>query len=108
MIAASVVPTGRGGGAGENGCELQAAPRHGVTAAGANSGATARRWRYCSSVISIAPPDIATKRGEDHAVDGSHGGEEGGGVKDDNDDKYHKGGEEELGALPSCCCPLLR
>ncbi len=58
-------------------------------------------------MISVVPPDIAAKRGEDPAVNGSYGGEEGGGIKDDDDDKYHKGGEEELGAPPSCRRPLL-
>ncbi len=58
-------------------------------------------------MISVAPPDIASKRGEDPAVDGSHGGEEGGGVEDDDDDNYHEGGEEESGTPPSCRCPLL-
>ncbi len=43
-------------------------------------------------MISFAPPGVAAERGEDPAVDGSHGGEEGGGVEDDNDDEYHKGG----------------
>jgi hypothetical protein len=58
-------------------------------------------------VISVAPPDIAAERGEDHAVNGSHGEEEGGGIEDDNDDKYHEGRDEELGAPPSCRRPLL-
>ncbi len=62
---------------------------------------------YSSSVISVVPPDIAAKRGEDPVVDGSHGREEGGGVKDDDDNKYHKEGGEEGGAPPSCFCPLL-
>ncbi len=96
-----------GGGAGENRRESRAAPRRVVTAASANGGAAARRRRYCSSGISVAPPDIAVERGEDHAVDGSHGREEGGGIKDDDDNKYHEGGEEESGAPPSCRCPLL-
>jgi hypothetical protein len=43
-------------------------------------------------VISVAPPGVAAERGEDPAVEGSHGGEEGGGVEDDDDDKYHEGG----------------
>jgi hypothetical protein len=43
-------------------------------------------------MISVAPPGVTAERGEDPAVNGSHGGEEGGGVEDDNDDKYHKGG----------------
>ncbi len=92
---------------GENGRKLRATPRRVVTAAGTNSGAAACRWRYCSSVISVAPPDIAAERGEDHAVDGSHSEEEGGGVEVDDDNKYHEGGEEESGAPPSCRRPLL-
>ncbi len=55
-------------------------------------GAVAHRQRYSSSVISIALPGFAAKRGEDPAVNGSHSGEEGGGVKDDDNDKYHEGG----------------
>jgi hypothetical protein len=43
-------------------------------------------------MISIAPSGVTTERGEDPAVDGSHGGEEGGGVEDDDNDGYHKGG----------------
>jgi hypothetical protein len=50
-------------------------------------GATARCWRYSSSVISVAPPGVAAERGEDPVVDGSHGGEQGGGVEDDEDDE---------------------
>jgi hypothetical protein len=64
-----------------------------AAAAGADvSGVAARRLRYSSSVISIAPPGVAAERGEDPAVDGSHREEEGGGVKDDDEDEYHKGG----------------
>ncbi len=66
----------RGGGAGENGRELRAPSRRVVAAAGANGGAAARHRRYSSSVISVVPPNIAAERGEDPAVDGSHGGEE--------------------------------
>ncbi len=58
-------------------------------------------------MISIMPPGVAAKRGEDPAVDGSHGREEGGGVEDDDNDKYHKGGVEEVRAPPSCHCLLL-
>ncbi len=57
-------------------------------------------------MISVAPPDIAAERGEDPAVEGSHGGEEEGGVEDDDKEKYHEGGEEESGAPPSCRRPL--
>jgi hypothetical protein len=96
-----------GGGAEENGRKLRAALRRVVTAAGANGGAPARRWRYCSSVISVVPPDISAKKGKNPAVNGCHGSEEGAGIEDDNDDKYHKGGEEESEAPPSCHCPLL-
>ncbi len=45
-----------------------------------------------SSVISVAPPGVAAKRGGDPTVDGSHCREEGDGVKDNDDDKYHEGG----------------
>ncbi len=41
-------------------------------------------------MISIAPPGVAVKRGEDPVVDGSQGGEEGGGVEDDNDNEHHR------------------
>ncbi len=58
-------------------------------------------------MTSVAPPDIAAERGEDHAVKGSHGGEEGGGIEDEDNNKYHEGGEEELEAPPSCHCLLL-
>jgi hypothetical protein len=52
-----------------------------MAAAAANIvGAAARGWRYSSSVISVAPPGVSIKRGEDPVVDGSHGGEEGGGL----------------------------
>jgi hypothetical protein len=69
-----------------------------ATAASANvGGAAARHQRYSFSVISIAPTGVAAKRGEDPAVNGSHGGKEGGGVEDDNNNKYHKGGGEEAG-----------
>ncbi len=41
--------------------------------------------------VPLDAPGVAAKRGEDPAVDGSHGREEGGGVKDNNDGKYHEG-----------------
>ncbi len=56
---------------------------------------------------SVALPGVAAKRGEDPAVDCSHGGEEGGGIEDDDEDKYHKGGGAEAGAPPSRCRHLL-
>ncbi len=43
-------------------------------------------------MISVMPPGVAAKRGEDPVVDGSHGREQGGGAKDDDDDEYHEGG----------------
>ncbi len=69
--------------------------------------AAMHRWRYSSSVISVALLGVAAERGGDPTVNRSHGGEEGGGIKDDDDDKYHDGGGGEVGALLSCCRPLL-
>jgi hypothetical protein len=43
-------------------------------------------------VITVAPPGVSAERGEDTAVNGSHGGEEGGGVEDKDDDEYQEGG----------------
>jgi hypothetical protein len=58
-------------------------------------------------VITVVPADIAAKRGEDPAVNGSHGREEGGGIKEDDNNKYLEWGGEEAVAPPSCCYPLL-
>ncbi len=56
-------------------------------------------------MISVAPLGVAAKRGEDPAVDGSHGGEEGGGVEDNNNDKYHEGGGGEGGGTAKSSLP---
>jgi hypothetical protein len=72
--------------------------------------AAVRHWRYSSSMISVVLPGVATERGEDPAVNGSHGGEEGGGNKDDNKYEYHDGGEGGGGgtaALSSVPPPLM-
>jgi hypothetical protein len=42
--------------------------------------------------VPLDAPGVAAKRGEDPAVNSSHGGEEGGGVKDNDNDKYYEGG----------------
>ncbi len=57
----------------------------------------------------LEAPGVAAKRGEDPAVDGSHGGEEGEGVEDDDDDNYHEGGGGGGGgtAKPSSAPPPL-
>ena len=47
--------------------------------------------------VPLDAPGVAAERGEDPAVNGSHGGEEGGGVKDNNDNKYHEGGGRRQG-----------
>jgi hypothetical protein len=68
LIAASVVPPG--GRMGENGRKSWASPH-----------------RVVADVIVVAPPGVAAERGEDPAVDGSHGKEEEGGIEDDNDNE---------------------
>ncbi len=76
-----------------------------ATSTAAVLGATARHWRYSSSVIAVAPLGVTAKRGEDPAVDGSHGGEEGGGIEDNDDDKYHNGGGGRGGGTAELSLP---
>jgi hypothetical protein len=71
---------------------------------------TAKATMATANSVQLDAPGVAAERGEDPAVDDSHGGEEGGGVKDNNDNKneYHEGGRrEKAGALLSRRCPLL-
>jgi hypothetical protein len=56
-------------------------------------------------VISITPPGVAVKMGEDPVVDGSHSGEEGGGIEDDDKDEYHEGGGGVVGGTAESSSP---
>jgi hypothetical protein len=56
-------------------------------------------------MISVAPPGVAAEKGEDPAVNGSHGREEGGGIEDNNDDEYHEGGRGGGGGTAESLLP---